>query len=151
MKNNFLSILFLFLVCIQSRSFAGGTVVGNGGDPIFEFLEVARFSMIESLKVFVNDPAEQSQFCEKKSLTIDQVHFCRQYFSIFLTSKCKNCDIHMQTFFKNLHASPETRLYCKQWIMWYNHCQKCSIYELQILFFNFCVHFFCNVLFSFLH
>ena len=60
--------------------FAGGTVVGNGGDPIFEFLEAARFSMIESLKVLINDPNEQAHFCEKNSLTSEQTKFCQQYF-----------------------------------------------------------------------
>lgn len=99
MKNNFLSILFLFLFCIQSHSFAGGTVVGNGGDPVFEFLEAARFSMIESLKVFVNDPIEQSQFCEKKSLTIDQVHFCRQYFTAIATDMLRLSQGQNKTLF----------------------------------------------------
>lgn len=79
MKNKFFYIFFL-LLNFNPDSFAGGTVIGNGGDPVFEFLEAARFSMIESLKVLVNDPKEQVRFCENKSLTEEQINFCRNYF-----------------------------------------------------------------------
>ncbi|MBC7457872.1 MAG: hypothetical protein H7235_06310 [Bdellovibrionaceae bacterium] len=79
MKNKFFYV-FLLLFIFKPHAFAGGTVVGNGGDPVFEFLEAARFSMIESLKVLVNDPNEQAHFCEKNSLSPEQTNFCRQYF-----------------------------------------------------------------------
>lgn len=79
MKNK-IGLLILIFSFFNSSAFAGGTVVGNGGDPVFEFLEAARFSMIESLKVLANDPNEQSQFCEKKSLSTEQIQFCRSYF-----------------------------------------------------------------------
>lgn len=71
------------LICVFSSSkqvFAGGTVVGNGGDPVFEFMEAARTSMIETLKVIANDPKEQASFCEQAPLSSAQVQFCRDYF-----------------------------------------------------------------------
>ena len=80
MKNKLCHILYLVIIFLSAPTFAGGTVVGNGGDPVFEFLEAARFSMIESLKILVDDPKEQSLFCEKNSLTSKQVKFCRHYF-----------------------------------------------------------------------
>ena len=79
MRNKFFYVCFLLFI-FKPYAFAGGTVVGNGGDPVFEFLEAARFSMIESLKVLANDPNEQAHLCEKNSLSPDQTKFCRQYF-----------------------------------------------------------------------
>lgn len=82
MKNkifNKLPILICFL-CFGGNVFAGGTVVGNGGDPVFEFMEAARTSMVETLKVIANDPNEQASFCKQAPLTPDQIQFCRDYF-----------------------------------------------------------------------
>ncbi len=80
MINKFFIFLFLLFIFIKPYVFAGGTVVGNGGDPVFEFLETARFSMIESIKYLISKAEEQTQFCEKKSLNTDQIEFCRKYF-----------------------------------------------------------------------
>ncbi len=74
----------VLLICIftsffNSRASASGTVVGNGGDPVFEFMEAARTSMIETIKVIINDPNESAHFCESTSLTGDQIKFCRDF------------------------------------------------------------------------
>ncbi|MGZ3795881.1 MAG: hypothetical protein ACXVB1_05935 [Pseudobdellovibrionaceae bacterium] len=77
----------LLLICLFSFSrqvFAGGTVVGNGGDPVFEFMEAARTSMIETLKVIANDPNEQTSFCKQAPLSSDQTKFCHDYFLTLL-------------------------------------------------------------------
>ena len=72
-------ILFLLLPSFQ-LVYGGGTVVGDGGDPIFEFLEATRFSMIESIKILINDPAERKVFCQQKTLNLQQKKFCSDYF-----------------------------------------------------------------------
>ncbi len=64
---------------ISSQLKAGGTVIGNGGDPVFEFLEAARVSMIETLKVIANDPKEQAVLCRQEPLDLVQSDFCRNY------------------------------------------------------------------------
>lgn len=80
LQSYFKFLLFLFIFNFQSQVLAGGTVVGNGGDPVFEFMEAARTSMIETLKVVVNDPSEQATFCNLQSLNAEQVKFCRNFF-----------------------------------------------------------------------
>ena len=72
--------IFILSILIGVKAFSGGTVVGNGGDPLFEFLEATRASMIETLKVIDNDPAEKSNFCHLASLSDQQVVFCHDYF-----------------------------------------------------------------------
>jgi len=76
------SVLLIFVLIIQFRhtASAGGTVVGDAGDPIFEFMESARFAMIETLKVIANEPDEQKLFCQQSSLNSDQIQFCHDYF-----------------------------------------------------------------------
>ncbi len=66
------------------KVFAGGTVVGNGGDPVFEFMEAARTSMIETLKVIAHDSDEQAIFCKQAPLNEEQIQFCREYFLVVL-------------------------------------------------------------------
>ena len=78
MKNKLFLVAVVFL--FGPGVFAGGTVVGNGGDPVFEFLEATRFSMTESLKFLANNPDQQTNFCEKASLSKDQIAFCKNYF-----------------------------------------------------------------------
>lgn len=74
------SLLLIGLFISQRSVFAGGTVVGNGGDPIFEFIEAARASMIETLKVIANDPKEQALFCHQAPLSPNEIQFCHDYF-----------------------------------------------------------------------
>jgi len=77
----FVSIIFaIFIIQFKFPALGGGTVVGNGGDPIFEFMEAARFSMIETLKILVRDSEEQKSFCQHTSLTSEQSLFCQDYF-----------------------------------------------------------------------
>lgn len=72
-------LLFTLFLKVQFAN-ASGTVVGNGGDPVFEFMEAARHSMVETVKVIINDPAEKTAFCESKKISEDQVQFCRHFF-----------------------------------------------------------------------
>lgn len=69
-------------VLVASRAGASGTVVGNGGDPVFEFMEAARTSMIETIKVIVNDPKELNQFCQNTRISAEQIQFCRDFFRV---------------------------------------------------------------------
>jgi hypothetical protein len=69
----------------QVQAMAGGTVIPNGGDPIFEFVEAARFSMIETLKTISNDPNERGRFCENAALSSEQSKFCRAFFAVVVT------------------------------------------------------------------
>lgn len=86
MKNKtFKNELFSFLILILSFLFAvnaraSGTVIGNGGDPIFEFLSATRESMIETIKLILNDPKEQNSFCQTSRLNDQQIRFCQEYF-----------------------------------------------------------------------
>ena len=75
-------VAYLFMsgvVCAAIRP-GSGTVVGNGGDPIFEFFEASRDSLIESLKVVMYDPKERQSFCQLEALSSAQAAFCRDYF-----------------------------------------------------------------------
>lgn len=70
------------LICFAtSQSFASGTVVGNGGDPIFEFMRATKESMIETIKFILNEETERNSFCKLNHLTESQIHFCRDFFS----------------------------------------------------------------------
>lgn len=71
-------IKIIFLTALQS--FGSGSVIGNGGDPIFEFLEAARFSTVETIKYINNDSAELAKFCKSPRITEDQSQFCRNFF-----------------------------------------------------------------------
>lgn len=72
--------LFLSLFVSGGAVFAGGTVVGNGGDPIFEFSEAARASMVETLKIIAKEPAEKETFCALPALSAEETGFCREFF-----------------------------------------------------------------------
>ncbi len=76
----FISYLFMSGVVFAANRPDSGTVVGNGGDPIFEFFEASRASLIESLKVVLYDPKEQENFCQLEALSSAQIAFCRDYF-----------------------------------------------------------------------
>jgi hypothetical protein len=73
-------LLVSFLCFLGNTSFASGTVVGNGGDPIFDFMEAARNSMIETVKLLANEPAQAASFCESETLNEAQIQFCRNFF-----------------------------------------------------------------------
>jgi hypothetical protein len=76
-------VQLLFLIYLQfwvSQAPASGTVVGNGGDPIFEFMEAARSSMVQTIKAIATDPAETKSFCAEASASSEQIQFCRQFF-----------------------------------------------------------------------
>lgn len=47
---------------------------------MFEFMEAARTSMVETLKVIANDRNEQAAFCKQAPLSADQIQFCHEYF-----------------------------------------------------------------------
>lgn len=82
MKYKFFFVLYLFMsgVGLAANRFNSGTVVGNGGDPIFEFFEASRASLIESLKVVLYDPKERDSFCQLEALSSAQSAFCRDFF-----------------------------------------------------------------------
>lgn len=73
-------IIYL-VVFISSTCFSSGTVVGNGGDPVFEFMEAARQSMIETIRLVIADKKENEQFCQGLRLEPEQKVFCRSFFN----------------------------------------------------------------------
>lgn len=81
--NSFMIPLVISLsaaLCISPKAFASGTVVGNGGDPIFEFLRTTKETMNDTIKFILSQKTEQQTFCQHKSLNSEQVIFCRDYF-----------------------------------------------------------------------
>ena len=54
--------------------------MGNGGDPLFDFFEAARTSMINTLNTVRFDPKEQEIFCKLESLSFEESQFCKQFF-----------------------------------------------------------------------
>ncbi|MGE0632003.1 MAG: hypothetical protein AB7O96_06320 [Pseudobdellovibrionaceae bacterium] len=71
--------LISITLCIFSvQTFGSGTGVGNGGDPIFDFLEAARVSMVETLKIAAKDPEEKNKLCNSEKLEPEQIQFCRE-------------------------------------------------------------------------
>ncbi|QLY25164.1 hypothetical protein [Bdellovibrio sp. KM01] len=83
MKNQILKsiclIVAILLVHVQ-QGHASGTVVGNGGDPVFEFLRATRESMNATMKFVLNQPEEKEKFCQSNRLSVEQVQFCRDFF-----------------------------------------------------------------------
>ena len=71
-----LSLIFALLV--PFGAYASGSVIGNGGDPLFYFLEATRSSLIETAKQILDK--EGSSFCEKPELTQSQSEQCRKFF-----------------------------------------------------------------------
>lgn len=82
-KNNFVRffcVLILSGLCCV-KSFASGTIVGNGGDPIFEFMRATKESMIDTIKFVLNEEDEMKSFCHLKNMNAEQVKFCKEYFN----------------------------------------------------------------------
>ena len=72
-------ILF-FILSIPIFTFASGTVVGNGGEPVLHFLEATRFALTETLKDIHLDPKINAEFCsDQPQLSSIQKQFCRSY------------------------------------------------------------------------
>ncbi len=79
---NLLVLCFsMFTPFPNPQSHASGSVIGNGGDPIFEYLEVARAAMVETIKIIVNNPQKLEAFCVLDGLTDGEIDFCRNFFS----------------------------------------------------------------------
>lgn len=72
-------LIFILLCFFPFKIFAGGSVIGNGGDPIFYFLEVTRSSFVETVKTIILDPNEKKKFCDKKTLSDEQIKICRDF------------------------------------------------------------------------
>lgn len=79
MKNKLLILSFLFLILLPLPGMATGTVIRNGGDPIFEFLMATRSSFVESLRHYLLNPEDRKNFCGANALTEPQQVFCRKF------------------------------------------------------------------------
>ncbi|MNJ96686.1 hypothetical protein D3C87_144160 [compost metagenome] len=79
MKNKFSLLISILFVLSGPKTMASGTVVGNGGDPLFEFLSATQASLIETLKILINSPADQNEFCKNAVLSQEQTQFCRDF------------------------------------------------------------------------
>lgn len=75
--NSFIAVLAIVAPVV---GLASGSVVGNGGDPIFHFLEATRFGYVETVRLATLDPAEQAKFCKQPELSVPQSDFCRDFF-----------------------------------------------------------------------
>ena len=72
-----LALIFILFPCL---SFASGTAVGNGGEPILHFLEATRFALVQSLRMVHDDPASARSLCASTAgLTSPQKSFCHDY------------------------------------------------------------------------
>src|SRR5437868_1359891 len=80
-----LKLALLILLFMPWLSYGSGTVVRNGGDPIFYFLEATRYSLVETLRVIQGDETEAKKFCNISTLDQSQIDFCRQYFFEIVT------------------------------------------------------------------
>lgn len=76
--NKFYFRLVIFYL-LPFKVLAGGSVIGNGGDPIFYFLEVTRSALVETIKTIVLNPNEKEKFCVKNNLPGDQIKICREF------------------------------------------------------------------------
>lgn len=73
-------INILIFFCLHQVSWAGGSVIGNGGDPLFSFLETTRFAFVETLKL--RETRNEIDYCTNlKELSSDQKDFCLQVFT----------------------------------------------------------------------
>ena len=74
------AILALTLVASASFKDSSGTGAGNGGDPIFSFLETTRYVYLEAIKSFGLNPAARNSFCESSQrLSTEQKNLCRAF------------------------------------------------------------------------
>ena len=71
-----------FVICFlfPLLTWASGTVVRDGGDPLFYFLESTRDSLVDTLKLIKLDNNESAHFCTIGKLNAAQKKFCRQFF-----------------------------------------------------------------------
>lgn len=75
----FLALFFAALLS-QNVVLASGTGIGNADDPVFEFMEATRTSMVETLKFIMSNPDEQAQLCKSLKSNPAQHEFCKNYF-----------------------------------------------------------------------
>jgi len=80
MKIRFLSLIFLAPLFAPILAWSSGTVVRDGGDPIFYFLEATRYTLVETVKLIYLDDKVAVEFCKSPTLTTLQVDFCQSYF-----------------------------------------------------------------------
>jgi hypothetical protein len=73
-----LAVLLLILWPLLGRT--SGTIIRNGGDPIFYFLEATRFSLVETIRLVLTEEKESKEFCNISTLDQPQIDFCRRYF-----------------------------------------------------------------------
>lgn len=72
-------ILFLATTIFSLNTFASGSTIANGGDPLFSFLEDTRFIMNRVALEF-GDSKVQEQICEGlKNLSFDQKNYCKRF------------------------------------------------------------------------
>ena len=71
--------LFVLLCLCPCASFASGSVIGNGGDPLFHFLEATRYSLVETVKLILVDKVEREKFCQTPKLSVEQIQTCRTF------------------------------------------------------------------------
>jgi hypothetical protein len=81
-------LILIFLV-IPLEGNASGTAVGNGGDPLFYYLESTRGSMSQTLDYLKNEPGDSNRICDAlPTLTLNQrkdcADFARQSFAQML-------------------------------------------------------------------
>jgi len=70
-----------FFIFAYLNANASGTVVRNGGDPLFHFLEATRSSLVETLNILRAQPSESQKFCVLKNINPKQADFCRSFIS----------------------------------------------------------------------
>lgn len=78
MKNKIV-ILVLLLAASGTARADSGTVIGNGGDPIFYFLRSTRHALIQTIRDYYRDPEIKEKFCKNEILTEEQVAYCNEY------------------------------------------------------------------------
>ncbi len=72
-------ILFFILTFTSLKVFASGSTIGNGGDPLFSFLEDTRF-IINRLAYEFGDSEVQKQICKDlDSINFEQEKFCKDF------------------------------------------------------------------------
>jgi hypothetical protein len=75
--------LFLSLavfIGLPEWALSSGSGIGNGGDPLFYFLEATRDAYVETVKAILSDQKEQNKFCQKSTLSSEKVQLCRDFF-----------------------------------------------------------------------
>lgn len=75
-----LRFIFISIFLAPLLAWPSGTVVRDGGDPLFYFLEATRYSLVETVKLLQLDPKEAAKFCQLSTLNSSQIDFCQKYF-----------------------------------------------------------------------